>query len=225
MPATYFKGKSGLGYRGDAILQMDWAIGQILNQLESLGLSENTLVIFTSDNGPVLDDGYVDGAVTQLGEHTPAGELRGGKYSIFEAGTRVPFLVSGPGVNENAVSDALFSQVDLLASLADLLGQPVSPDAMDSQALSTTLLGNEETGRSHFVKHAGTLAVIQGKWKYIVPSTGRAYNELTDIELGNNTEPQLYDLSQDISEKHNLANEHPDIVDKLEAVLTKEKEK
>ncbi|MGO1788121.1 MAG: sulfatase family protein [Sphingobacterium sp.] len=225
MPATYFKGKSGLGYRGDAILQMDWAVGQILNQLESLGLSENTLVIFTSDNGPVLDDGYVDGAVTQLGEHTPAGELRGGKYSIFEAGTRVPFLVSGPGVNENAVSDALFSQVDLLASLADLLGQPVSPDAMDSQALSTTLLGNEETGRSHLVKHAGTLAVIQGKWKYIVPSTGRAYNELTDIELGNNTEPQLYDLSQDISEKHNLANEHPDIVDKLEAVLTKEKEK
>lgn len=225
MPATYFKGKSGLGYRGDAILQMDWAIGQILNQLESLGLSENTLVIFTSDNGPVLDDGYVDGAVTQLGEHTPAGELRGGKYSIFEAGTRVPFLVSGPGVNENAVSDALFSQVDLLASLADLLGQPVSPDAMDSQALSTTLLGHEETGRSHLVKHAGTLAVIQGKWKYIVPSTGRAYNELTDIELGNNTEPQLYDLSQDISEKHNLANEHPDIVDKLEAVLTKEKEK
>ncbi|MGO1671965.1 MAG: sulfatase family protein [Sphingobacterium sp.] len=225
MPATYFKGKSGLGYRGDAILQMDWAVGQILNQLESLGLSENTLVIFTSDNGPVLDDGYVDGAVTQLGEHTPAGELRGGKYSIFEAGTRVPFLVSGPGVNENAVSDALFSQVDLLASLADLLGQPVSPDAMDSQALSTTLLGHEETGRSHLVKHAGTLAVIQGKWKYIVPSTGRAYNELTDIELGNNTEPQLYDLSQDISEKHNLANEHPDIVDKLEAVLTKEKEK
>ena len=225
MPATYFKGKSGLGYRGDAILQMDWAIGQILNQLESLGLSENTLVIFTSDNGPVLDDGYVDGAVTQLGEHTPAGELRGGKYSIFEAGTRVPFLVSGPGVNENAVSDALFSQVDLLASLADLLGQPVSPDAMDSQALSTTLLGHEETGRSHLVKHAGTLAVIQGKWTYIVPSTGRAYNELTDIELGNNTEPQLYDLSQDISEKHNLANEHPDIVDKLEAVLTKEKEK
>ncbi|MGO3655314.1 MAG: sulfatase family protein [Sphingobacterium sp.] len=225
MPATYFKGKSGLGYRGDAILQMDWAVGQILNQLESLGLSENTLVIFTSDNGPVLDDGYVDGAVTQLGEHTPAGELRGGKYSIFEAGTRVPFLVSGPGVNENAVSDALFSQVDLLASLADLLGQPVSPDAMDSQALSTTLLGNEETGRSHLVKHAGTLAVIQGKWKYIVPSTGRAYNELTDIELGNNTEPQLYDLSQDIGEKHNLANEHPDIVDKLEAVLTKEKEK
>lgn len=225
MPATYFKGKSGLGYRGDAILQMDWAVGQILNQLESLGLSENTLVIFTSDNGPVLDDGYVDGAVTQLGEHTPAGELRGGKYSIFEAGTRVPFLVSGPGVNENAVSDALFSQVDLLASLADLLGQPVSPDAMDSQALSTTLLGNEETGRSHLVKHAGTLAVIQGKWKYIVPSTGRAYNELTEIELGNNTEPQLYDLSQDIGEKHNLANEHPDIVDKLEAVLTKEKEK
>lgn len=224
MPSTYFKGKSGLGYRGDAILQMDWAVGQILDQLEGLGLTENTLVIFTSDNGPVLDDGYIDGAVTQLGGHTPAGELRGGKYSIFEAGTRVPFLVRGPGVDKNGLSHALFSQVDLLASLAQLLGQSSFPEAADSRALSKTLIGKEKTGRSHLIKHAGTLAIIQGKWKYIAPSNGRAYNELTDIELGNNPEPQLYDLSKDIGEKNNLAGAHPEIVEELADLLEKEKQ-
>src|SRR5690606_27164868 len=97
--------------------------------------------------GPVLDDGYVDGAVTQLNGHTPAGELRGGKYSIFEAGTRVPFLVSGPGVAKNKVSNALYSQVDLLASLAELLEQEPYSDAKDSQPLSKTLLGEDQNGR------------------------------------------------------------------------------
>src|SRR5690606_41488796 len=81
MPSTYCRGKSGLGHRGDAILQLYWTVGQILDQLVLLGIDDNTLVIFTSDNGPVLDDGYVDGAVTQLNGHTPAGELRGAKYS------------------------------------------------------------------------------------------------------------------------------------------------
>ena len=92
MPSTMFKGKSGLGYRGDAILQLDWAVGEIMQQLDLLGLSKNTLVIFSSDNGPVLDDGYQDGAVTQLNGHKPAGILRGGKYSIFEAGRRGPMV-------------------------------------------------------------------------------------------------------------------------------------
>src|SRR5690606_13258265 len=180
MPSTYFRGKSGLGHRGDAILQLDWTVGQILDQLALLGIDDNTLVIFTSDNGPVLDDGYVDGAVTQLNGHTPAGELRGGKYSIFEAGTRVPFLVSGPGVAKNKVSNALYSQVDLLASLAELLGQQPYSDAKDSQPLSKTLLGEDQNGRDHLIEHAGTLAIRQGHWKYIVPSNGRSYNKLTD---------------------------------------------
>src|SRR5690606_31076534 len=87
MPGTRFKGKSGLGYRGDSILQADYMAGRIMQKLDDLGLTTNTMVIFTSDNGPVLDDGYQDGAVTELNGHTPAGPLRGGKYSILEAGT------------------------------------------------------------------------------------------------------------------------------------------
>ncbi|MBD1420946.1 sulfatase family protein [Sphingobacterium chuzhouense] len=225
MPSTFFRGKSGLGYRGDAILQLDWTVGQILDQLELLGISDNTIVIFSSDNGPVLDDGYVDGAVTQLNGHTPAGPLRGGKYSIFEAGTRVPFLVSGAGVAKNKVSDALFSQIDILASAAQLLGMSTPPEAMDSEALATTLLGHNEQGREYFIEHAGTLAVVKGQWKYIAPSNGPAYAKLTDTELGNSPEPQLYDLSKDIGEKDNLAKKYPEKVKELEEILRSERNK
>src|SRR5690606_41786209 len=141
--------------------------------------------------GPVLDDGYVDGAGTQLNGLTPPGELRGGTYSIFEAGTRVPFLVSGPGVAKNKVSNALFSQVDLLASLAELLEQEPYSDAKDSQPLSKTLLGDDQHGRDHLIEHAGTLAIRKGHWKYIVPGNGRSHNSLTDTELGNAPTPDL----------------------------------
>ncbi len=122
MPSTMFKGKSGLGYRGDAILQLDWSVGEILKELDFLGLSKNTLVIFSSDNGPHREgDGYQDGAVTQLNGHKPAGILRGGKYSIFEAGTRVPMIISWPGKVQSGVSDALICQIDFLASFSSLL--------------------------------------------------------------------------------------------------------
>lgn len=225
MPATYFKGKSGLGYRGDAILQLDWTVGQINNTLELLGLAENTILVFTSDNGPVLDDGYQDGAVTQLNGHTPLGMLRGGKYSIFEGGTRVPFIVSGKGVAKGQVSDALICQVDLLASFANLLGEKTPPEAMDSQPLTSTLLGQNKRGRDHLVEHANTLAIVKGKWKYIAPNKGRAYDRNTDTELGNLSEPQLYDLSKDIAEKNNLAKQFPARVKELSELLELEKNK
>lgn len=225
MPSTYFRGKSGLGYRGDAILQLDWTVGKVLDQLEQLGIADNTLVIFSSDNGPVLDDGYVDGAVPQLNGHTPTGQLRGGKYSIFEAGTRVPFIVSGPGVTKNQVSDALYCQIDLLASMAQLLGQKSPKTAIDSEPLATTLLGKDLKGRKHLVEHGGTLAIVQGDWKYIAPSNGPAYSKLTDTEMGNNPEPQLYNLKEDIGEKNNLAQTNPEKVNELKALLEKEKAK
>ncbi|MCL4641763.1 MAG: arylsulfatase [Pseudosphingobacterium sp.] len=226
MPATIFKGKSDLGYRGDAILQLDWTVGQIMDQIESLGLSDNTLIIFSSDNGPVLDDGYQDGAVSQRNGHMPAGPLRGGKYSIFEGGTRVPFIVSGAGAAKGVTSDALLCQIDLLASVADMLGQAIPKgEAFDSQALWDTFLGKDKEGRSHLIEHAGSLAVIKGKWKYIEPGNGRAYAKLTDTELGNAPHPQLYDLSKDMGEKNNVADTHPKIVKELAAILAAERNK
>jgi len=95
-PHERFRGKSPMGLRGDAIVQLDWTVGQIMDGLHKLGIADNTLVILTSDNGPVLDDGYADDAESLAGTHRPGGPWRGGKYSAFEAGSAVPFIVSWP---------------------------------------------------------------------------------------------------------------------------------
>jgi arylsulfatase A-like enzyme len=217
MPSTMFKGKSGLGYRGDAILQIDWAVGQILNKLEQLGLDKNTMIILSSDNGPVLDDGYADEAVTALNGHTPWGALRGGKYSAFEAGTRVPFLVSWPALIKPGISDAMISQVDFLASFATMLKTKVpAGHAPDSENMLDALLGRSPNGRKTMVKEGlKTLSITSGDWKYIEPSNARPVNPLVNIELGNNPAAQLYNLKTDIGEKKNLAAENPERVREL----------
>jgi arylsulfatase A-like enzyme len=173
VPHSRFAGMSGLGPRGDVILQLDWSVGEILNALDRLGLAENTLVIFSSDNGPVVDDGYKDDAVEKLDGHRPAGPLRGGKYSAFEGGTRVPFIVRWPKRVQRGVSDALISQVDLLATFAALTGQSLKTgDAPDSFNVLRALLGESKIGRDHLIEHAGVLSLRQGLWKYIEPGKG-----------------------------------------------------
>ncbi|WP_221391448.1 arylsulfatase [Dyadobacter sp. NIV53] len=223
MPSTEFKGKSGLGLRGDAILQLDWTVGRILKKLEVLGLDKNTLVIFTSDNGPVLDDGYEDGAVTQLNGHNQLGVLRGGKGSAFEGGTRVPFLVRWPGkVKPNSVSNALVCQIDLIASFAGFFGQKLqAEDGVDSQDLFNTFLGKSPAGRQVLIQQGGAFSLVKDNWKYIEPSQGQKVAKLTGVETGNDTEVQLYDLKNDIGEKNNLAASHPQIVTELSALLAK----
>ena len=117
-PHERFRGKNPMGLRGDAIVQFDWSVGQILETLDKLGLSENTLIILSSDNGPVVDDGYQDRAEELLNGHSPAGPLRGNKYSAFEGGTRIPAIVRWPKkITQPQVSDVLVSQIDWLASL------------------------------------------------------------------------------------------------------------
>lgn len=221
MPSTMFKDKSGLGYRGDAILQLDWSVGEIMKELKLLGLDKNTIIVFSSDNGPVLDDGYVDGAVTRLNGHTPWGPLRGGKYSVFEAGTRVPFIVSWPETIKPAVSPALVSQIDLLASFSKMLN--IAPKDMpnDSENTIDVLLGKSNKGREYLVEQGFTdnLAIIQGDWKYIEPKDGPKMNELVNIELGYDKQPQLYNLSTDIGETNNLAKKYPKKVKELKAKL------
>jgi arylsulfatase A-like enzyme len=222
VPNPRFVGKSGMGPRGDSIIQADWCTGEILNALERLKLSENTLVILSSDNGPVLDDGYHDQAVELLGNHKPAGPLRGGKYSKFDAGTRVPFIVSWPGKIKTGVSDAMVSQVDLLASLAALTEQSLAEaDAPDSLNMLPALLGESKKGREYIIEHGNGLGYRQGNWKYIEPSKGPKVNKNTNTEMGNDEGPQLYDLSKDLGEQHNLATNHPDKVKELQAALDK----
>lgn len=220
VPNPRFAGRSSLGPRGDVILQTDWAVGEILGALDRLKLTNKTLVIFTSDNGPVIDDGYKDDAVAKLGGHRPAGPFRGGKYSTFEGATRVPFIARWPGHLQRGVSDALVCQIDLLASVAHLTGQPLAAgDGPDSRNLMTTLLGRSKRGRDHLVEQGSGLALRQGRWKYIDPSNRPRLNEQTRTELGNDTVPQLYDLAADPGETTNVAARYPGRVKEMEDLL------
>lgn len=226
IPHPRFAGKSGLGTRGDVILQLDWTIGEIMHTLDSLGLADNTLLVFTSDNGPVIDDGYQDQAREMLNGHTPMGIYRGGKYSAYEAGTRIPFLVRWPERIRPGVQEALFSQVDVYASLAALIGQPVGKGAApDSQNRLKELLGESDADRDCIVQQNldNTLALVSGQWKYIEPSDKPALEFWTKTELGNSPQPQLYDLQADPSERNNVAEAHPYEVGQLSTLLEKVK--
>jgi len=221
VPHPRFVGKTDLGARGDAIVQADWCFGEIANTLDRLNLSQNTLVILTSDNGPVVDDGYRDEAVAKLGDHRPWGPLRGSKYSKFEAGTRVPFIVRWPGRVKPGVSEAIVSQVDFPASFAAIVGQSLAvDDAPDSFNVLPALLGDSPEGRDHVVEHGnGGLALRAGSWKYIEPAKGPQVNANTNTETGNDPEPQLYELGADLGERTNLAAQKPGKVQELQSQL------
>lgn len=220
VPHDRFAGKSGMGPRGDTILQLDWCVGEILNALDRLGLAENTLVLFTSDNGPVVDDGYQDQAVELLGDHKPAGPFRGGKYSALEAGTRIPMLIRWPKKVRRGTSDALISQIDLYASLAALTGTTLAEDdAPDSFDMLASYLGDSSAGRAYLIAHAGTLSLIKDGWKYIEPSNRAPYNALVNIELGNAPDPQLYNLAADPAEQINVAAKEPERTEELATLL------
>ena len=229
LPNEKFIGKSGMGPRGDALLQLDWTVGELYKLLSVNNLLKNTLIIFTSDNGQVIDDGYKDDAVEKLGTHKPGGNFRGGKYSAFEAGTRVPFIVSWKGkLSPGKISSALFSQIDLYTSLAKLVNRPVDKDmAADSKDYLQTLLNIKSISRDYLVEQSvtSTLSIIRDKWKYIEPSGARAINTNTNTELGNSKLPQLYDLSTDPGEKINVAEKFPAITKELKELLEKVKNK
>ncbi len=203
-PHPRFVGSSGMGPRGDAIVEADWCVGEIMKTLKAQGVLKNTLVIFTSDNGPVLNDGYYDDAVEKLGAHDPFGGLRGGKYSLFEAGTRVPFIVYWKDIIEPAVSDALICQIDFLASFASLL--KIEPPVSDSQNVLNALLGKHKEGRQELIVEASTrTAFRQGNYVMIPPYNGSTKIETVNIEIGNSPEYMLYNLNLDIGQQNNIA--------------------
>lgn len=214
-PHPRFKGKTDLGPRGDAIAQFDACVGGVLNALDRLKLANDTLVILSSDNGPVIDDGYQDDAVAKLGDHTPAGPFKGGKYSTFEGGTRVPFLVRWPARVKPGVSDALVCQIDFLASFAALTGQKLAAaDGPDSFDVLPALLGESKVGRETLVENGNGLRV--GTWKYIEGNDrGGGSNAGINPKAG----PQLYNLADDPGETKNLAAAEPARVDEMKAKL------
>jgi arylsulfatase A-like enzyme len=221
MPHPRFRGATNMGPRGDAIVEFDSSVGQIMSALDELGLAENTLVILTSDNGPVLNDGYKDEAVEKLGKHKPAGPLRGGKSTVFEGGTRVPFIVRWPNrVTAGGQSDALVCQIDFLASLAALTNQKLpNRAAPDSVNLLPALMGESPDGRDELVEQGRSIAVRKGPWKLIEPGAGPAYNVNTKSETGALPRPQLYNLADDLAESKNLVGQHPEKVAELSKLL------
>lgn len=213
-PHPRFEGKSGMGPRGDVILEADWVIGELYKTLEEEGILDNTLIVFSSDNGPVLNDGYYDDAVEKLGDHTPAGPLRGGKYSLYEAGTRVPFVTYWKGKIQPGISDAMVTQIDLLSSLASFAGSTAGAD--DSQNLLDTFLGKSQKGRDAFVLEAYTKTALRaGDWAMIPPYPGPEIEKNVQIEMGNSPDYQLYHLKDDPGQQNNLAKSQPQKLEEL----------
>lgn len=203
VPHPRFVGRSEMGPRGDVIVEFDDTVGQILQALDRLDLADDTLLIVTSDNGPVVDDGYQDQSVALLGDHRPAGPWRGGKYTVFEGGTRMPMLVRWPGRIAPGVSDALVCQVDFPASLASLAGREFPKDAgPDGQNVLDALLGKSKKGREELVEQGGgvNIALRQGPWKFI-PARNAQKPAGT-----------LYNLDDDPAETKDLADDQPDRV-------------
>ena len=214
VPGERFRGKSGCGVRGDAIEEFDGCVGRIMDTLDRLKLADNTLVLFTSDNGPVVDDGYADGAKEALNGHEPAGPFRGGKYHLHEGGTRVPFIVRWPAAVKPGTSGALVSQVDLVASLAGVSGYVLpgaaAPDSVD---VLPALLGRSQEGRESFVAQGQAptaLAFRKGPWKLIPPAEGAPVSKT-----------ELYNLAEDPGERNNLAARLPERVNELAALLAR----
>jgi len=231
-PNPRFIGKSKTGLRGDHIVELDWVVEQIFAVLDEQGLRENTLVIFSSDNGPIYDDGYKDGAITDANGHKANGPFRGGKYTSYEGGTRLPFIVNWPGVVPNGKkSNALFSHIDLMASLATLIGVAIPDDKeLDSVDNLETMLGQKEKSRPYVLQQgAGEdyYGLRMEDWK-LIPATNPPPFAVMKHNTRKNpiTTPMpekhtnyLFNLVEDPSEKTNLAEKYPEKVKELTDLL------
>ncbi len=217
-----FQGTTTLGPRGDCIAQLDWSVGELVKTIDRLGLAENTLFIFCSDNGPVLDDGYKDDALEKLGPHQPAGPFRGGKYSVWEGGTRTPFITRWKGRIPSGVSDEVVCTVDFAASLAALTGQePAADGCLDSMDVLGALMGlPDATGRDHLLQQnngGGNFGLRSGDWKLVrLTQRGKSEARVSKEEIPLPTATHsLYRLTDDPGERHDVAAAHPDVLKTL----------
>ena len=235
-PPPRFTGTSDCGIRGDVIRQIDWGTGQIMGALDRLKLADNTLVLFSSDNGPVLFDGYFDRSVEDANGHKPADGLRGWKYLVFEGGTRVPFIARWPGHVPAGVSDQMICLSDMLATSAALAGRKLPKGAgPDSLNVLPVLLGKSgKPVRDTVVQQgvSGALAIRKGDWKFIPPNgtaqpggigSGANPND-TRFKEAILTEPLLFNLATDPAETNSLAAREPKKVKELSALLKKIRE-
>lgn len=220
-----FQGKTKLGPRGDAIFELDWCVGQIMDMLDRMKLAENTLVVFCSDNGPVLDDGYKDDAIEKIGQHKPAGPFQGGKYNVFEGGTRTPFITRWKGRIKPGVSDEMVCTIDLAASCAALAGTELPSDGcLDSFDVHAALLGQEGAkGREHLIQQdngrGNNYGYRVGQWKLVRHDSKKSMN--SGLRLKRRTVPQfqLFDLANDPGEATNVIGANQEVADQMKEEL------
>lgn len=230
MPHERFQGKTPLGFRGDCIVEFDWCVGEIMKTLDRLKLAENTLIVLCSDNGPVLDDGYVDGAVEKLGLHEPAGPFSGGKYSVLEGGTRTPFITRWPGRIKPGVSDEVVCTVDLAASFAALSGTALPENAcLDSLNVLPALLGEPGAkGRDHLLQQDNNgvnFGLRIGEWKLVRSKPqGKSKAVVTKkprVESG--SLHRLYHLPDDPAELKDVSAQNPEktqeMIARMDAII------
>jgi arylsulfatase A-like enzyme len=227
LPHERFQGVTPHGFRTDSVVQLDWCVGELMKAVERLGLSDKTLFVFCSDNGPVMDDGYADGALEKRGEHRAAGPFRGGKYSVYEGGTRTPFVTRWKGTITPGLSDEVVSTMDLYASFATLTGAVMPRDAaLDTTDVLDAFLGVKNArGRQEFVQQdngsGGTFGFRLGNWKLLRHDSGKSRNFVVEETLGNIEVPryQLFDLSVDPGESEDLFVTRPEVASRLETRL------
>ncbi|MEG1787735.1 MAG: arylsulfatase [Kiritimatiellia bacterium] len=208
VPHPRFVGSTPFGSRGDATRQFDDSVRRVVETVQQLGLENDTLIVITSDNGPMVNDGYKDQADERLGNHLPSGNWRGHKYTPYEGGHRLPFIVHWKGVTpENTFCPALFSLVDLGRTFAMLRNAPPAPNTLPDSFDQRALFFNPQaaSARTSLICQDGQLSFREGSWKYIVPaSAGNNATEKTPLLKG-----QLYDLATDPAEKHNRIADDP----------------
>jgi len=225
MPHERFQGLSGMSYRGDAIVQLDWNVGEIMKTLDRLNLTNNTLVIFVSDNGPVLDDGYDDLANETLGDHKPAGPYAGGKYTVREGGTRTPFITYWKGKIQPGISDEMVSTIDLAASMAALAGMDLPDDGiLDSFNVLDALLGKRGAkGRKYIVSQdnglRGNYGLRVGNWKLQRHDAKTMYNGDLSMNMWSVPRFSLFNLEEDIKEATDVSDQNPEVFDRLKNQL------
>jgi arylsulfatase A-like enzyme len=230
IPNDEFKGKSGIGDYGDWVMEMDWTVGEVVAALTRAGVAENTLLIFTSDNGPEIWN-YEE---ARDYKHYAMGPLRGVKQDTWEGGHRVPFIARWPGhVPADTTNAEVICHSDLMATTAAIVGATLPVNAgEDSYNILPALRGEKlaKPLREATVHHSGngSLAIRQGNWVFIDAKSGGARKEPEWFkrERGYSDAPNkfpgvLYDLSQDLAERRNLYGEHPDVVERLKALLDK----
>ncbi len=227
MPHERFHGQSDMSYRGDAIVQLDWNVGALMETLDRLDLTENTLIIFVSDNGPVLDDGYDDEANEALNDHKPGGPFSGGKYTVYEGGTRTPFITYWKGMIRPGISNKIVSTIDLAASVAALTGVNLPYDGfLDSFNVLDALLGKTDAkGRDYIVFQdnglRGNYGLRDGNWKLQRHDSKRMYNGDLSMRVWPVPQFTLFDLENDIGETKDISAEYPEIFNTMKNQLQK----